>query len=987
MKQLIALLLFVPSLCLTQVPTYVPTDGLIAWYPLNGDANDVSGNDLDLSLNGQVSHQDQSENPNQALLFSGQPIIATQSELNLTGYVSFTISVWLMRTSNDEFYAIMGNSEGPGETNKGLLQFGWGQPNTYSWHVNAPDQPGFGNFSSGFSPAMDEWHHITYVKDSLDYAIYINGEASGAGSYLYEQNLASSSTFIGNAQDCCNLGFHGAMDNLGLWSRALDCTEVMSLFIEALPNAGCTDQEACNFQPDANVDDGSCIYPEPTYDCDGNVELPPHVPGEGLVAWYPFNGTAADESGYGNSVEVFGATLTEDRFGNPNGAYFFDGDDHMISPHQPWLNGGTGARTFSGWFRQTEVVDYAHMITKGQFPLDDKLYLRIYSDGYTFSENSEFDNLAANGVSCPSPLDASWNHLVGIKDTAEGTMSIYLNGVFMCSDAIDSPEYSPDNEAPLTLGVASADIPLPSGPQYFVGDLDELGIWNRALNEAEVQALFLGAPPESGCLDSAACNFDSAATADDGSCEYGCLYCGEGTVWDSALAQCISTADTIYIEPAACAPSCGPGTVWDPVNEECIIAIPADLNYDGCVSVNDLLVLLAVHGTCPPYPEWPEEPADTSDCPPGAFDQLQQDLNGAGWSWLGEYNTAQYFVSTNPISWDNAQSSAVAYGGHLVVIESQDENDWISTAVGDEYIWIGLYQDTSSVEYSEPAGGWTWVNGAELTYTNWAGNAPNEVNGLENACQMYSSGQWNDAPGDYFLDGSDGRDIYAVIEFSSACPTPDWTCGDPLTYWDYDYATALIGDQCWFAENLRTASYLNGDDIPEPSNQDEWATLLLGMSTVYGSDEHTCYSAWNFDACDDSLALGEYGRLYNWWAVDDSRGLCPLEWHVASNQEWFELENHAAQNGFNGMEATALQSTSGWGVTGNGTDDFGFAAKPAGHCDFGGTFFYAGNRGKWWTSTYENGNGRYWYSTHMDPEIHSAVDTPKYGFSVRCIKD
>ena len=94
------------------------------------------------------------------------------------------------------------------------------------------------------------------------------------------------------------------------------------------------------------------------------AQLPDYVPTEGLVAWYPFNGMAADESGYGNTVEVFGATLTEDRFGNPNGAYFFDGDDHMISPHQPWLNGGTGSRTFSGWFRQTEVVDYAHMITK-----------------------------------------------------------------------------------------------------------------------------------------------------------------------------------------------------------------------------------------------------------------------------------------------------------------------------------------------------------------------------------------------------------------------------------------------------------------------------------------------------------------------------------------------------------------------------------------------------------------------------------------------
>ena len=117
MNRLLALLLFVPSLCIAQVPTYVPTDGLIAWYPLNGDANDVSGNDLDLSLSGQVSHQDQSETPNQALLFSGQPIIATQPELNLTGYVSFTISVWLVKASNDEFYAIIGNSEGAGETN------------------------------------------------------------------------------------------------------------------------------------------------------------------------------------------------------------------------------------------------------------------------------------------------------------------------------------------------------------------------------------------------------------------------------------------------------------------------------------------------------------------------------------------------------------------------------------------------------------------------------------------------------------------------------------------------------------------------------------------------------------------------------------------------------------------------------------------------------------------------------------------------------
>ena len=100
--------------CIAQVPTYVPTDGPIAWYPLNGDANDVSGNDLDLSLSGQVSHQDQSETPNQALLFSGQPIIAAQPELNLTGYVSFYHLRLVSEGFNDEFYAIIGNSEGAG---------------------------------------------------------------------------------------------------------------------------------------------------------------------------------------------------------------------------------------------------------------------------------------------------------------------------------------------------------------------------------------------------------------------------------------------------------------------------------------------------------------------------------------------------------------------------------------------------------------------------------------------------------------------------------------------------------------------------------------------------------------------------------------------------------------------------------------------------------------------------------------------------------
>ena len=78
-----------------------------------------------------------------------------------------------------------------------------------------------------------------------------------------------------------------------------------------------------------------------------------------------------------------------------------------------------------------------------------------------------------------------------------------------------------------------------SVPHQFSGSIDDVGVWSRALTEAEIQALLLGEAPEYGCTDTNACNYDDTANADDGGCEYGCLYCGEGTVWDSASSTCV----------------------------------------------------------------------------------------------------------------------------------------------------------------------------------------------------------------------------------------------------------------------------------------------------------------------------------------------------------------------------------------------------------------------------------------------------------------
>ena len=97
------------------------------------------------------------------------------------------------------------------------------------------------------------------------------------------------------------------------------------------------------------------------------------------------------------------------------------------------------------------------------------------------------------------------------------------------------------------------------------------------------------------------------------------------------------------------------------------------------------------------------------------------------------------------------------------------------------------------------------------------------------------------------------------------------------SYQGYDDATVLIGEQCWFAENLRSENYENGDAIPAGLSDSEWSSTTLGAAAVYGEEYGSCehYSA-NIDACDPNQSLNEYS-LYNWYAVDDERGLCQAD--------------------------------------------------------------------------------------------------------------
>ena len=223
-----------------------------------------------------------------------------------------------------------------------------------------------------------------------------------------------------------------------------------------------------------------------------------------------------------------------------------------------------------------------------------------------------------------------------------------------------------------------------------------------------------------------------------------------------------------------------------------------------------------------------------------------------------------------------------------------------------------------------------------------------------------------------------------------------FSCGSVVSYQGYDYTTVLIGQQCWFAENLRSHSYLNGDSIPFAS-ETEWS--LAGGVTNYGFGEGTCHHhSPSGDACDEEWALENYGLLYNGFAIADNRMLCPLGWHVPSDDEWISLEIFLGMDEVEAMtsgwfrgtdEGAKLKTESGWKSGGNGTDSVGFSGIPGGYSISDDYFVNAGEGATWWSSSPSGIAQKYWtrYLQYNYDQILRGDAPPNYGYSVRCIQD
>ena len=211
-------------------------------------------------------------------------------------------------------------------------------------------------------------------------------------------------------------------------------------------------------------------------------------------------------------------------------------------------------------------------------------------------------------------------------------------------------------------------------------------------------------------------------------------------------------------------------------------------------------------------------------------------------------------------------------------------------------------------------------------------------------------------------------------------PPPSFTCGTS-TISDLDgniYNTVLIGTQCWTKQNLKVTKYNDGSNIPEIPVSGTWnTTIVTGARTVYA---------------DLPANLSTYGYLYNWYAANDVKKICPTGWHVPTDPEWTSLEiqlgGSAGAGGKMKQQGDVSTSPPGlWNFPNTGADNLsGFTALPGGFRNFRGsvsinlnTFFWSN------TSSLSDAISRSLEATNS--RVGNSVNSKYLGYSIRCLKD
>lgn len=210
--------------------------------------------------------------------------------------------------------------------------------------------------------------------------------------------------------------------------------------------------------------------------------------------------------------------------------------------------------------------------------------------------------------------------------------------------------------------------------------------------------------------------------------------------------------------------------------------------------------------------------------------------------------------------------------------------------------------------------------------------------------------------------------VFSIIIFSS--------CSDNSKNEILDVVT--IGDQVWMSKNLDVSKFRNGDLIPQAETDEEWIAAQTNKQPAW------CYYK-------NLSSIGaKYGKLYNGYAVMDTRGLAPVGFHIPTGADWTKLTDYLGSNNETGIK---MKSTSGWYNNGNGTNSSGFSALPGGvRYSTNNGFYYDEQYCYFWSSTVSSTLSGVIYLEILSLSYLNGIATRgdtdvKSGKSVRCIKD
>ena len=323
-------------------------------------------------------------------------------------------------------------------------------------------------------------------------------------------------------------------------------------------------------------------------------------------------------------------------------------------------------------------------------------------------------------------------------------------------------------------------------------------------------------------------------------------------------------------------------------------------------------------------------------------------------------------------------------GGHSFAFYSGNEKSYLFTVTGK--------QTSKTIKMLDTGNNTTKKGKCSLAYNGYENNMIGYKSYKAINAFVFNIGDelkyiaYTDVEETELIDSPTSSQIY-TFQFDGWTPCPGSSVVTDID--GNTYNTVQIGDQCWMKENLRTTTYQNGTQIPNVADGDVWSNLTTGAYVWYNND----------------ISMKQtYGAMYNWYTTVDNNGLCPIGWHVPTNDEWIILIDFiggtSSPHGNELKSCRQVNSPLGGGCNTTehprwneyychwGTDDYNFSGLPGGVRCFDGTFYFIGNYGVWWTSTESSsddawGHGLYFGYGH----VGEYNDSKRRGFSVRCLRD